>query len=329
MGQRNYTVSGVVGSATGTAPGTRRGGGFVGAATDAEADRAMQDRVSQMQAAQVNIAQMNTAADAQRDLRAVKLGVTRNTLDQLEGRAGPAAPAGGQTFEPTSPFAGTGFGDEVLNRDRAERNLNAARGFGAGRRNQRAADVYNQQIATSSQYNQAAAEAFARGQSDIQQSRVAAENSAMQNAAAANREAMQQAGLDRRAVATEAGLDRRAVLTAELGARTKAAELGLKQDETSAKAFEEGNRVWAEVSRPDSKGNVQVSHADFLNFSKQVNPQALAKKKGISVADAQRILAGQQTADEARWMAGATKDWKQKRGDAWWFDTPAPADQSL
>lgn len=69
------------------------GGGFVGASTDAQADRAMQDRAAQSAAAQQNIASMSAAADAMRGLRAAKLGVSAGVLDRMEGRNDTAAAA--------------------------------------------------------------------------------------------------------------------------------------------------------------------------------------------------------------------------------------------
>lgn len=61
-------------------------GGFVGAETDAQAAKALQDRAAQNQAAQFNINNMNRAAEAERDLRATRLGVSRGVLDRMEGR---------------------------------------------------------------------------------------------------------------------------------------------------------------------------------------------------------------------------------------------------
>ena len=73
--------------ASGLSSATGRGG-FVGAATDAQAATALQDRAAQNQAAQFNIDSMNRAADAMREARAARLGVGRGTLDRMEGRHG-------------------------------------------------------------------------------------------------------------------------------------------------------------------------------------------------------------------------------------------------
>lgn len=69
------------------------GGGFVGAATDERATKAMHDRMSQYAASQQNIASMNAGAEAERDARAARLGVSRGVLDRMEGRNDTAAAA--------------------------------------------------------------------------------------------------------------------------------------------------------------------------------------------------------------------------------------------
>lgn len=108
-------------------------GGFVGAATDAQAERAMQDRATQSQYAQQNIAQMNRGADAMRDLRATRLGIDRSVLDQMEGRAGNyAAPANGIAASGGAgnfdPFArpGDSYGDSQMRAQNYESMLKQA-----------------------------------------------------------------------------------------------------------------------------------------------------------------------------------------------------------
>lgn len=61
-------------------------GGFIGASTDAQATKALQDRAAQNAAAQFSIDSMNRGAEAERDLRAARLGVSRGVLDRMEGR---------------------------------------------------------------------------------------------------------------------------------------------------------------------------------------------------------------------------------------------------
>lgn len=66
-------------------------GGYVGAATDAQASQAMRDRADQSAASQQIIAGLNAGANAERDTRAARLGIDRATLDAMEGRGQPAA----------------------------------------------------------------------------------------------------------------------------------------------------------------------------------------------------------------------------------------------
>ena len=124
-------------------PGARTGQVFSGAATDAEAARSLLDRQRQSEAADFNIAQMNRAAEAQRDVLAAQLGVSRGVLDQMEGRSAPesagvslnnsAAPA------PVDVFArpGDSFGDSQMREQQYQGLLDQAaqqRGIGAKRR---------------------------------------------------------------------------------------------------------------------------------------------------------------------------------------------------
>lgn len=95
--------------ASGLSSATGRGG-FVGAETDAQAAKALQDRAEQNQAAQFNINSMNRGAEAERDLRATKLGVSRGVLDRMEGRndteaAVAAAAAQSATSNQSNPFS--------------------------------------------------------------------------------------------------------------------------------------------------------------------------------------------------------------------------------
>ena len=80
-------------------------GGFVGAATDAEAARNVQSRLEQDAAASQVVASMNRAADAERDTRAAKLGISRAILDQMEGRMdSPAVQAMQQQRAAQAPY---------------------------------------------------------------------------------------------------------------------------------------------------------------------------------------------------------------------------------
>jgi hypothetical protein len=107
-------------------------GGFVGAATDAEAARNLQDRAAQDQAAQAVVASLNRGAEAERNTRAERLGISRSVLDQMEGR--PTSPslfdAPQQTTQDTTPFSrpGDGFGDAELRQARMQRDIEGAKG---------------------------------------------------------------------------------------------------------------------------------------------------------------------------------------------------------
>ena len=87
--------------AGGSMGATRARGGYIGADTDAQADRAMRARAEQSSAARQIIAGLNVGASAERDVRAMRLGLDRATLDAMEGR-GPA-PSGG-IAAPTPAF---------------------------------------------------------------------------------------------------------------------------------------------------------------------------------------------------------------------------------
>lgn len=81
-------------------------GGFVGASTDAQAAKALQDRAEQSAAAQFNIDNMNRAANAERDLRAARLGVSRGVLDRMEGRNDTAAAVADAAAQGATPDRG-------------------------------------------------------------------------------------------------------------------------------------------------------------------------------------------------------------------------------
>jgi len=138
--RRDYTVPG--GTATGVLPTGSSRGGFVGAATDAEAAKNLQDRLAQDEAAKSIAANMDRGTEALRDLRAEQMGITRNALDTAEGRAR------GTTVLPSapSPFSqpGDSFGDEVLRRDQLVRDINNPRASRTDRK--AAADIYGSYI---------------------------------------------------------------------------------------------------------------------------------------------------------------------------------------
>ena len=74
--------------ATFTGPSQRQGtGGFVGAATDAEAARSRAAKRVQDQNASEEVARINRQIDSMRGLRADQMGVSRDMLARLEGRS--------------------------------------------------------------------------------------------------------------------------------------------------------------------------------------------------------------------------------------------------
>lgn len=86
-GYSNRTYYGPSGNIIGSGISSATGrGGFVGATTDAEADRNLKARFEQDAAASAMAASMNRGANAERDLRAARLGVSRGVLDRMEGR---------------------------------------------------------------------------------------------------------------------------------------------------------------------------------------------------------------------------------------------------
>lgn len=89
--RRYYDSAGnLVASGISSAP-TR--GGFVGAATDAQAAKALQDRALQDQAASAMVARFDKQTEMLRDARAAQMGVSRGVLDRMENRDSSAAQA--------------------------------------------------------------------------------------------------------------------------------------------------------------------------------------------------------------------------------------------
>lgn len=89
--RRYYDSAGnLVASGLSSAP-TR--GGFVGAATDAQAAKALQDRALQDQAASTMAARFDKQTEMLRDARAAQMGVSRGVLDRMENRDSAAAQA--------------------------------------------------------------------------------------------------------------------------------------------------------------------------------------------------------------------------------------------
>lgn len=109
----NRTYSNAAGQASGIAKIGKRGT-LSGAATDAEASRNLQARAEQDAAASQVAAGYDRAIERMRDVRAEAQGISRNALDQYEGRA--QVP---QTQEKFNPFAlpGDSYGDDVFRKN--------------------------------------------------------------------------------------------------------------------------------------------------------------------------------------------------------------------
>ncbi len=103
----------VIGSGISSANGR---GGFVGAATDAEAARNLQSRFEQDKAASLMAANFDRQTEALRNARAEKLGISREVLDASEGRG---VIKGTPVETAPNPFAmpGDNFGDDIRRRN--------------------------------------------------------------------------------------------------------------------------------------------------------------------------------------------------------------------
>lgn len=140
--RRQYAGPG--GSASGVvAQGTPRGG-FVGAATDAEAARNLQARFEQDAAASQIAAGFDRETERLRDARAEKMGISRAKLDASEGRSNPLtdlfAPQGQPAQTEAFSQPGDGFGDAAMRRSVLERRMADTRTSGSERR--AAAEAY-------------------------------------------------------------------------------------------------------------------------------------------------------------------------------------------
>lgn len=111
----NAVASGITG-ATGR-------GGFVGAATDAEAARNLQSRFEQDKAASQMAANFDRQTEALRNARAEKLGISREVLDASEGRG---VVKGTPVEIAPNPFVmpGDNFGDDIRRRNELLSTIN-------------------------------------------------------------------------------------------------------------------------------------------------------------------------------------------------------------
>lgn len=142
--RRQYAGPG--GSVSGVVAQGQQRGGFVGAATDAEAARNLQARFEQDAAASQVAAGFDRETERLRDARAEKMGISRAKLDASEGRSNPLTSlfsAQGQPQQATpEAFSqpGDGFGDAAMRRSVLERRMADTRTSGSERR--AAAEAY-------------------------------------------------------------------------------------------------------------------------------------------------------------------------------------------
>lgn len=305
------TVDGVKGQATGrTSAGAQRGG-YVGAATDAEAARALQDRAAQSAAAQQMIGLMNAGAEAERDLRATKLGISRGTLDAMEGRGG--------TWASEGPLLSVGkegvnFGDEASRNSQIDGLLSRAAsqtGRGASKRAQamlgaaqalqapgmeRAkndAELGKQSMAAQAAIN--AAQIKAQGDQASAQMREAGDNyrAKVNYASSTDSARIAQGGQDARLQYSEGKEDSRAA--------TKALS-----DDFSAAA-----KQWEAVTSSPGKGQyAEVDKADAINFLSGLDPKKLSEVFAVEPATIERWKTQKFRTHEVPMIAGMVKKWK-------------------
>lgn len=331
MEARRYVVEGVKGSASGIAP-VGRTGGFAGSATDAEAARNLQARAEQDQAARFMVDSMNRGAEAERDTRAAKLGVSRGVLDRMEGRdtaAGRAsATAQGQVDTPT-PGAfdrpGDGYGDAQLREVQFNTLLDdAGKQTGRGSR----------QRAAAAAKIQAAMAMLQPGLSAIEADTAQRKNTAELQAAQVNqmgeleKSRMQEAGLNQRAQATNATNLDSARITQAGGLRREAMQQqGLDERARTGNmkdVFKQGADYLTKATSPDGKNPPQVSPEKLARARAALNYAQLAEQVGEDAA--KRIKSGAVTAEEAQQLVAMARQWDDNPASIWnlWTATAQP-----
>ena len=329
--------------------GARSGrGGFVGAATDAEAARNIQSRLEQDAAASQVVASMNRGAEAERDTRAAKLGISRAVLDQMEGRMdSPAVQALQERQNAQKPYEAM---EQALS---AYRNEQAAidklrsggpKGFGQ----RKAAERYQAGLDARA----AAAENMLNAGLGVGKQRLDAETARQQARANAQAAQFQEEGQNRRADLTartqlqnaeqtrranwevqqlqELGQDRRAKLNSqtqlqstELAQRGGIAKEALQQQaldtRTGTKSMEDSFKSGADyitaVTSADGKNPPQVSIDKLMRFREGLDLAKLTELVGKEKAH--RIKAGQLHPEEAQWLVGRVKQWNEDPKSIW------------
>lgn len=331
MEVRRYSVDGVKGSASGITPVGNQGPRiFAGARTDAEAARNLQARAEQDQAARFMVDSMNRGAEAERDTRAARLGVSRGVLDRMEGRdtaAGRAsAAAQGQVDTPT-PGAfdrpGDGYGDAQLREVQFNTLLDdAGKQTGRGSRQRAAAKL------------QAAMAMLQPGLSAIEADTAQRNNIAGLQAAQVNqmgeleKSRMQEAGLNQRAQAANATNLDSARITQAGGLRREAMQQQGQDARDQAgnmkDVFKQGADYLTKATSPDGKNPPQVSPEKLARARAALNYAQLAEQVGEDAA--KRIKSGAVTTEEAQQLIAMARQWDDNPASIWnlWTATAQP-----
>ena len=303
-----------------------------GADTDAEAARNLKARAEQDQAARFMVDSMNRGAEAERDTRAARLGVSRGVLDRMEGRDTPAGRASlaGQTAPDTSAPGvwdrpGDGFGDAQMREAQFNSLLDEAgnqKGLGSKRR----AAAKLQAAAMQLQPGISAVEADTanrKGLSDQQTAQI--------NALAEQQKAqMQEAGQDRRVRMNQEGQLMNTDLSNRWGAerdvRKEQASADIKGAELFMGGQKEVNDLWNKAFFGDGKTPPLTTPSEVQSVLNNLDPSFLASRKAGTVEDLARLRNGQfRSADEVRKVLALVQDYKRSQ-PAWYNPFGSPAD---
>lgn len=269
-----------------------------GADTDAEAARNLQARAEQDQAARFMVESMNRGAEAERDTRAARLGVSRGVLDRMEGRDTPAGRASlaAQTAPDTSTpgvwdRSGDGFGDAQMREAKFNSLLDEAgnqKGFGSKRR----AVAKLQAAAQMLQPGISAVEADTANRKALGDHQTAQINALAEQQKAQ----MQEAGQDRRARLNQEGQLMNTDLSNRWGAKRDALKEQEATDREGAKLFmggqKEVNDFMNKAFFGDGKTPPMVSPQSFKAMLDQLDPAAINAAGGGNAEDIAAIRAG-------------------------------------
>ena len=287
--------------------------GFVGAATDAEAARNLQSRLEQDQAAHAVALSMERGAEAQRDLRAAKLGISRGTLDQMEGRPdsphirsqAPEAPAPRSVWD----RPGDSFGDA-----------------------QRREGQYNNLLASANDPRLSNAERAARlsaaeglrqsgeGNIERQKQEMAAwdgqRQAQIQASSALESQKLQEAGANYRNQASNQANVQTAQISQQ-GQNQRAAQSAYEERrKQDIDALKQGTDLYVSLFTPSKeKPYAEQDRASFQHFISQSGGPL--KARGMKAEDLLRIQNGQPYANEMNLLYNVFQRYKQNQ-DHWW-----------